>query len=93
MSDKYQTIKIRKSAHTKLKVRAAENDESLLDLIERLARNDGAVASYRERKLIAHVQALIAAHRYPAMYQVEKVIEDAEAAWKEANDRLLDVGL
>lgn len=85
----YQTIKIRKETHHQLKIQAAERGETLMDLIDRLARQERQVATFRERKLIAQIQVLVSTHRFPAMYNVEGVLSDAEQLWKEANDELL----
>jgi hypothetical protein len=38
MSERYQTIKILRETHRLLKILAAKTGESMLDLIERLAR-------------------------------------------------------
>jgi hypothetical protein len=38
MNERYQTIKIRKDTHRALKVLAAKTGESMLDLIDRLAK-------------------------------------------------------
>jgi hypothetical protein len=40
MTEKYQTIKVRKNTHWLLKVLAAKTGESMLDLVERLAREE-----------------------------------------------------
>lgn len=86
-----RTIKIRLSTYRRLKVLAAEHGEKLMDSVERLVMQDRRAATYRERKLIAHVQALITAHRYPDMYDVRGVIADAEETWKQANQELLQI--
>lgn len=41
-SDQYQTIKIRKNTHRALKVLAAKTGESMLDLIDRLVKQEEA---------------------------------------------------
>lgn len=40
MTEKYQTIKVRKNTHWLLKVLAAKTGESMLDLVERLAHEE-----------------------------------------------------
>ncbi len=40
MTDKYQTIKIRKDTHRRLKLLAARTGESMLDLVDRLAQDE-----------------------------------------------------
>ncbi len=65
----------------------------MMELLDRLVDGDRRTTAYRERTLIAHLQVLIASHRHPQMYQVEAVISDAETAWREANERLLQEGL
>jgi hypothetical protein len=50
------------------------------------ARNRSFALLNTTRALIAHVQVLILAHRYPEQYNVEDAIEAADAAWREANE-------
>lgn len=85
----YKSLKVTFATWQALTKLTAQTGETRTRIIERLVNQEYRVISFQERKLIAIVQALIAAHRYPAMYNVEGVIADAEAAWKEANEELL----
>lgn len=74
---------------TRRKVLSVAGDGVIGEALDRIVAYYDA--GMRARKLIAHIQALIMAHRYPDMYNVQGVIEDAEATWKEANEELLDL--
>lgn len=85
----YRTVKLRTSTYQTLKVLAAQRGIPMMELVDRIVRGERSAATYREQRLIAHIQALIAVHRYPAMYNVSGVLADAEAAWQIANVEIL----